>query len=293
MKGEGCRDFENRNKDKTWVTLILFMVQLNARFKRIDIAVDDYEGIHFTMSELIQKISQGFYTSIFISSPLILGSKRSGYTIQFGSNFSNIELVIYDKLLERKKHQQAPSTTYWVRYEMRFRNDNAKRIAYLLSTLYQTHEENLYGLRLQKLADEQLYRILDIKQDNNYSEENQKKAPTDPHWLAFLNNVEKGILRKVEDDDIKQDTLEAYTKTAIPYATFLFFLKYLSLNQDEYLLLLEILKLIYNNLDFSKERFYKMNLFLKELNLPTLDTQSLQTVKKRLEQKIKEHELPF
>lgn len=232
MKGEGCRDFENRNKDKTWVTLILFMVQLNARFKRIDIAIDDYEGIHITIHDIIQKISQGFYTSIFISPPLILGSKRSGYTIQFGSNSSNIELVIYDKLLERKKHQQAPSTTYWVRYEMRFRNDNAKRIAYLLSTLYQTHEENLYGLKLQKLADEQLYRILDIKQDNNYSEENQKKALTDPHWLAFLNNVEKGNLRKVEDDDIKQDTLEAYTKTAVPYATALFFLKYLAVNQD-------------------------------------------------------------
>ena len=51
--------------------------------------------------------------------------------------------------------------------------------------------------------------------------------------------------------------------------------------------------MMYYNLDFSKERFYKMNLFLKELNLPTLDTQSLETVKKRLEQKIKDHELPF
>ena len=93
MKGEGCRDFENRTKDKTWVTLILFMVQLNARFKRIDIAIDDYEGIHITMNDLIQKISQGYFTSIFISPPLILGSKRSGYTIQFGSNSSNVELV--------------------------------------------------------------------------------------------------------------------------------------------------------------------------------------------------------
>lgn len=293
MKGEGCRDFENRNNDKTWVTLILFMVQLNARFKRIDIAIDDYEGMHITMNGLIPKISQGYYTSIFISPPLILGSKRSGYTIQFESNSSNIELVIYDKLLERKKHQQAPSTTYWVRYEMRFRNDNAKRIAYLLSTLYQTHEENLYGLKLQKLADEQLYRILDIKQDNNYSEENQKKAPTDPKWLAFLNNVEKGILRKVEEDDAKQDTLEAYTKTAIPYAFSLLVLKYMSVSEDEYLWLLELLKFLYDNMDLSKERFYKINTFLKELNLPTLDTDSLHQFKKRLKQKNKEHELPF
>ncbi len=176
---------------------------------------------------------------------------------------------------------------------MRFRNDNAKRIAYLLSTLYQTNEENLYRLRLQKLADEQLYRILDIKQDNNYSEENQKKAPTDSKWLSFLNNVEKGALRKVEDDDIKQDTLEAYTKTAIPYAFALLVLKYMSVREDEYLWLLELLKFIYDNLDLSKERFYKINTFLKELNLPTLDNSSLLAFKQRLEQKIKEHELPF
>ena len=44
MKGDACRDFETRNKDKNWINLILFMAQLNANFKRIDIAIDDFKG---------------------------------------------------------------------------------------------------------------------------------------------------------------------------------------------------------------------------------------------------------
>ncbi len=286
MKGEGCRDFENRNKDKTWVTLILFMVQLNAQFKRIDIAIDDYEGKDITIPYLIQKISNGTYTSIFKSPPLVFGSQKTGYTIQFGSNSSTQQLVIYDKLLEQKRRKQDVCYTYWVRYEMRFRQGNAKTLAYLISTQYQTP----YSLELQKLSYEQLYRILDIKQNNHYSEENQTRAKTDPKWLSFLNNVEKGELRKAVETP---PTIDSYIKTALPYTTTILLLKYLSVNQDEYLLLLEILKLLYNNLDLSKERFYKINTYLKQLNLPTLDMSSLHNLKQTLEQKIEDQELPF
>ena len=49
LKGEGCRDFEIRNPKKTWSNFLLFMVQLNARFKRIDIAIDDYSGKDVTL----------------------------------------------------------------------------------------------------------------------------------------------------------------------------------------------------------------------------------------------------
>lgn len=45
MEGEGCRDFERRNPNKTWLNLILNMVSLNSKFKRIDIAVDDYSAV--------------------------------------------------------------------------------------------------------------------------------------------------------------------------------------------------------------------------------------------------------
>lgn len=63
MKGEGCRDFERRNLDKTWLNLILNMISLNVKFKRIDIAVDDYEGKYVTMKWLLDKIEKEQYTS--------------------------------------------------------------------------------------------------------------------------------------------------------------------------------------------------------------------------------------
>lgn len=56
MKGDACRDFENRNKDKNWINFLLFMAQLNSNFKRIDIAIDDFKG---DMNGLKEKARQG------------------------------------------------------------------------------------------------------------------------------------------------------------------------------------------------------------------------------------------
>ncbi len=56
MKGDACRDFENRNKDKNWINFLLFMAQLNSNFKRIDIVIDDFKG---DMNGLKEKARQG------------------------------------------------------------------------------------------------------------------------------------------------------------------------------------------------------------------------------------------
>ena len=106
MKGEGCRDFERRNPDKTWLKLILNMVCLNAKFKRIDIAVDDYEGKNVTMKWLLDKIEKEQYTSIFRNEPMPIGTLKSGLTLQFGTHDSNNMLVIYDKRLEQQKRKK-------------------------------------------------------------------------------------------------------------------------------------------------------------------------------------------
>ena len=132
MKGEGCRDFETRNPDKTWINFILFMAELNCRFKRIDIAIDDYKGEHVALGWLMEKFSKKHYTSVFRGDAQPHGTLESGLTIQFGSTDSPIQLVIYDKKAERKKRKKDCNHPYWVRYEMRFRNETADRIAYQL-----------------------------------------------------------------------------------------------------------------------------------------------------------------
>ena len=288
LKGEGCRDFEIRNPKKTWTNFLLFMVQLNARFKRIDIAIDDYSGKDVTLGWLYEKFSKRRYTSVFRSPVAPHGSLDTGLTLQFGSNESPIELVIYDKLAERKKRKKECDKTYWVRYEMRFRNDLAERIAHqLIATL----KGDDYATKFSTFTFEQLYRIIDIKEENNYSIQNQKKAKTDPRWLAFLDNVEKGILPKVEDGLPK--TFNQYMKAAIPYVSMFLLLKYLEVYQVQELFEIEIYKFMKDQMKFSKQRFQRLNIYLNQLNIQTIDDFMMAQLKDEFAGIIDERELPF
>ena len=288
LKGEGCRDFESRNPKKTWTNFLLFMVQLNARFKRIDIAIDDYSGKDVTLGWLYEKFSKRRYTSVFRSPVAPHGSLDTGLTLQFGSNESPIELVIYDKLAERKKRKKECDKSYWVRYELRFRNDLAERIAHqLIATL----KGDDYATKFSTFTFEQLYRIIDIKEENNYSIQNQKKAKTDPRWVAFLDNVEKGILPKVEDGLPK--TFNQYMKAAIPYVSMFLLLKYLEVDQVQELFEIEIYKFMKDQMKFSKQRFQRLNIYLNQLNIQTIDDFMMAQLKDEFAGIIDERELPF
>ena len=288
LKGEGCRDFEKRNPKKTWTNFMLFMVQLNARFKRIDIAIDDFEGKDVTLGWLYEKFSKRRYTSVFRSPVAPHGSLDTGLTLQFGSNDSPIELVIYDKKAEQKKRKKECEHKYWVRYEMRFRNDLAERIVHqLIATL----KGDDYEKKFSKFTFEQLYRIIDIKEENNYSIQNQKKTKTDRKWKAFLDNVEKGILPKVEDEMPK--TFNQYMKAAIPYVSMFLLLKYLEVDQVQELFEIEIYKFMKEQMKFSKQRFQRLNIYLNQLNIQTIDDFMMAQLKEEFAGIISDRELPF
>lgn len=288
MKGEGCRDFERRNPDKSWINFLLFMAELNCRFKRIDIAIDDFEGIDVTMGWLLEKINKKLYTSVFRGDAELHGKLNSGLTIQFGSHSSPIQLVIYDKKMERQKRKIKCDKKYWVRYEMRFRNEHADRIA-LAFISGNTKDKKEFNL--QKFAFEQLYRIIDIKEDNNYDTKSQNKVATDLHWLSFLENVEKGALPKLEIAEDK--TFEEYMKAARPYVSMWLLVKYLDVCRDPYLFELEIYKYLSNGLAFSKQRFQRLNMFLDQHNLKTIDDVEFAALKEEFKGIVSERELPF
>ena len=290
MKGEGCRDFEVRNPDKTWVNFILFMAELNCRFKRIDIAIDDFKGEHVTLGWLMEKFSKKHYTSVFRSEAQPHGTIESGLSIQFGSTESPIQLVIYDKKAERKKRKKVCDKTYWVRYEMRFRNETADRMIYQLCKEYENPTE-FTGCNLQNFAFKQLYRIMDIKEDNNYDVKMQHKVNTDKRWLDFLQNVDKGILPKLEETVSK--TFEDYMKAAQPYIVTWLLVRYLSVLKDPYLFEMEIFKFMRDELALSKKRFQRLNIFLNQMHLKTIDDAELALLKTEFAGIIDEKELPF
>lgn len=281
LKGEGCRDFENRNPDKTWINLILFMIENNAKFKRIDIAIDDFNGKHITLSYLLNKIHQHHYTSIFKSRPKPLGTLEDGLTIQFGSNQSATELVIYDKKQERMKKRKYCDKDYWVRYEMRFRNESAEKMIY----------ELIKSTNLQTLAYQHLYRILDIKKKNHYDLTQQHKVSTDSKWLDFLHHVQKGKL--IKPTNLEAKTFTDYLKAASPYISIWLFVKYLQVLKDPYLFEMEIYKFMKNELTFSKKRFQRLNIFLNQYHLKPIDDIELANIKLELAKILEEKELPF
>ena len=290
MKGEGCREFEVRNKDKTWINLILFMVELNARFKRIDIAIDDYEGKHVTLPWILNKINKKHYTSVFRSNPQPHGTLESGLSIQFGTNESPIQLVIYDKLAERKKRRVVIDKEYWVRYELRFRAETAEKLVFKLISTFEDPNEEMYGTKLQKLAFEQLYRVLDIKKENGYSEKAQHKVDTDSKWKSFLDDVEKGSLSNTDE---LPPTFDAYLKSAMPYVVTYLIVKYFTVHRDPYLLEIEMFKLLRDNLAFSKQRFQRLNIYLNQLRLQTIDDATLAELKLEFAGIVNDKEVPF
>ena len=105
LKGEGCRDFEKRNPDKSWINFMLFMVQLNARFKRIDIAIDDFSGKDVTIGWLWEKIQKKYYKRVLkIVVVLLLILKPLKYLMLMFQQIKNIKrtshlIIVLEEML--------------------------------------------------------------------------------------------------------------------------------------------------------------------------------------------------
>ena len=282
LKGEGCREFEVRCKEKNWHDLFIFLVCLNAKFKRIDIAIDDYLGEDIQLDYIHKKIKNHYFTSVFKTNPKPIGTLEDGLTLQFGTNRSDTELVIYDKLKERISRKKEVDKDYWVRYEMRFRNNNAEKIVLMLVRDFD---------KLMITAFEQLYRLLDIKEDNSYSRREQSRVNTDSKWTSFLNGVEKGIIPKSTFD--KTATFENYLKSAKPYiSTFLLYL-YKCVGHQPDLFEMEIYKFMKNEMKLSKKAFKSLNIYLANSASKPIDDTELAIIKSEAAELIEEKSLPF
>ena len=293
LKGEGCREFEKKNPEKSWLQFIFWLYRRKATFRRIDIAMDDLSGDVMTMEYILAKVEKGHYTSIFTDEPVPHGTKKGGMTIQFGSRKSNSELCIYDKFkqLLKMKKEVPPEINFWTRYEMRFKGENAQAVINALCTEYENKEfKDHTGMNLQSFAFEQLYRILDIKKNNKANLENQKTVDTDPLWLEFLQNVKKGKLQSVK---LPENGYIEYFKHIERQLSLYVLLKYLQCNKDLNLLQIEILKVLVNYSDFNKPKFAKMNKYLRQLKKePLTDSEFLDLIDS-IKLITEEMELPF
>ena len=199
MKGHALRMFELRcynlgvDYQDAYLQLFNFFKQskvdyeIDIDFKRIDIAIDDYSNF-ITRKELKKKFNNGFYTSrlrkrsIEEEIEFFRSIESKGLTFYLGSNCSK-QLCIYDKVEERKSKGVEVVNESWIRYEMRFYNDNANWVFFQIYAGYKDK-------RLNEISAGLLGGILDIKEDNNFKIENQRNAPTWSKWIKFLDDVE-------------------------------------------------------------------------------------------------------
>lgn len=190
ISGKGCRDIESLNVD--WLELFGFLTDnFDMNITRIDIAIDTFTDKYFTLQKLRDYIKNKQVVSKFKSSTEFIQKSLStsdieSETIWFGSRTSNIQIVFYNKLMERTNasYEVDPNIKYWYRCESRFRNEIAMN---LVKTILNNGD-------YIKIINDVLYNYLDFK-DISYTESNRSRWITSSWWLDFLETNKKLSLK--------------------------------------------------------------------------------------------------
>lgn len=213
MKGRGCREYENYNK-RSWKQLFEVMLSYQASFSRIDIAVDDFKGF-FTVKGMVRKIKKQELVSKFkrarnVEDIEINTGNVRGVTIYFGSNKSDIQVRMYDKLSERmdKNYNVPTDITFWNRTEIQTRNKRAQALAVTL-----TNEED-GEITIGKTVCGILRHYLRFTVKGNDS--NRRRWKTAPFWDKFLNGVDELPLTTIIETPTIEDKEEWLRKQAAP-----------------------------------------------------------------------------
>ena len=287
LKGEGCREFENKNLDKSWMDFLeFFVIRLNANPTRIDLTIDDYDGSIISFEWLKQQLDLENFTTNFKSKKYTIhGNSVDGYSIQMGNRSSVQELVIYEKNKEQIKKGIPCNQEYWLRYEMRFRQNKAYDVSMNILELKNKDE-------FRKFTMERLLEIIDIKAPGNYNKNNFHKLPTHPKWLSFLEQVNKAKLKRYK---IRKSSFETYLNFMKPKVASFIVNTLLHNETDIYLSVTKLLEITLDDFEKMDERKLKRyNDYLKEQNFKQITEDDLDALRIKLEQEIERRRgLPF
>lgn len=147
LSGLACRELEilflnNNYKIRDFLTQL---IELNASFTRIDLALDDTEQI-FNIAEIFDDVKKNrLSSSMKVIRPIenmYYNAEKKSYvsqvsTIYFGSMKSNLHFCFYDKNIEQKlKNNNEEVVGFGNRFELRFKDDLANDVinSYLRGT---------------------------------------------------------------------------------------------------------------------------------------------------------------
>ena len=64
MSGQACREFENF-LDGNWTKLLSYLIENNAKIKRLDIAIDDFDGEQIDIYDIEPILRNNHFISPF------------------------------------------------------------------------------------------------------------------------------------------------------------------------------------------------------------------------------------
>lgn len=195
LKGQACREIERyANFEVDYIKLIRYFIEeKSGRCKRFDIAIDDVAGDVISMETVYNTLQKGHYTSCFRRKPIQNGEftktvdfKDKSLSIYFGKagghHKPGLELCIYNKKAEREFNNDSYAGDYWVRYEIRYRDDKADELAYYF---LKNNMDNI-----GEFACGQLKFILELKQmKRNSKDSHVERWPVHLAWEKFLDCV--------------------------------------------------------------------------------------------------------
>lgn len=184
--GQGCRILE---QDRDWSDWFSLLNDLNARYSRIDIALDDFIGLlDFDLME--EKIKKGEVISLSRTrnieasldfkkaEKLDNNGKSKGKTIYFGNKNSLMMIRFYDKKREQQAKKIFCPFEFWQRYEIVLKREKAIDFVEKLRS-----GENFSDLYLKVMSG--LIRFVEPSDDKN-----KARWKTSPFWDDFIKGSE-------------------------------------------------------------------------------------------------------
>ena len=296
LKGQGCRDFETRNPNKSFVELLRELKYgQNAIFSRIDTAIDIYKKEILDMEYLESKLKKKQFISSFKKKYYKKhGCPEEGESIEMGGRDSPCQLVFYDKLLEQKAKRHDVDKDYWLRCELRFRHEKADQF---VTELIAAYDGKLKGINkigmpaVEAYIKSVLLGILDIKEDNNYDMEHQYLVNTDSKWASFTGTQKWSVDatgRKEtswnKKEDVMSHSLPSYLLT-----------KYMIAGCNPYQFTTAMVDVLYKAITKFEEKKNRkaVNIYLRENGLPPLDDETYLKLKEKIKEDYEERRLPF
>ena len=190
MSGSGRRNYENFlviNKE-TWFDFFARVCQYHVNFPRIDLAIDDHKP-YLNIPELIRLTKQGLISSQLRNYSENASGELSesipvhkGNTLYLGSSNSDFRIVFYEKGYEQVEKFGKELDRNWNRYELRFRQERANKVA----------QELIARRDVAEIAMSVLNgKIRFLEQPENKSTSRKRLYPTYPPWKLFMQDIEK------------------------------------------------------------------------------------------------------